>query len=945
MSFRDHGKSGSGMLFRTVLAVALAVGLLAMMLLGQAAAASGPGIVSLYSPSHPDQDTWYPDNQPQFAFSAALGASISGSYDSPGQARAVAFSPLNANRAYVADGGSGLQVIDVSNPASPLLLGSLDTTGTAMGMAAIGQYALVADDSDLQSVDMSNPAEPVLRNTYSEGSFKAIAVQDQYAYIAAGPSVGLKILDISDPANPKKKDGYISADSTGGQGIAVAGQYAYLADGAAGLKIIDVSDPGKKPLPIVGTCNTPGSARDVAVDGKRVYVADGTAGLQVIDISDYAHPQLVGAFDTSYSRGVETSDGYAYVVDDNNGLYVIDVSDPANLVQAAHVDTPGTPYGLTLAGGRTYVADYNSGVQIISVQGAEYSYVLDQVADSTPDETSEGAARSMQLDAPDGISYFHVRARDTSGVWGPAAHRKVQIGDPVSPVIGDILPSGTINTDSAVVTAYYSDPPPSSGIDLSSASLEVSGGTVDECDVTPEKISCMVSGLGLGDHDIDVSVADNSGNTANGSGSFIVIDDTPPEVSGIVPAGTIFKGSAAVTAYFDDPAPSSGIDTDSASMSVYGGTVSDCEKTEDYINCQVTGLDAGDHDIDVTVSDNAGNSGSGSGSFTVASKLSYFLTFYDYGQANTGLIQMGHDEASGVCKSGGVWFSGAGNWEMSRSKSSPAGPDGELFAMYNYGNSTTGIFRFEPNGSGHYDSQRVWLSGSWDWSRSKGAAATDQYGNSGYAVLYNYGNANTGLWLFDLDEDTGSFTPHLMWASGWGNFDWSRAQLVSGDFNGDGVIELGAFYDYGNSNTGFFVFEPGSGYAPQLKWFSGPGNFDLARGKITAGDFDGDGITEPAILYNYGNSNTGLWIFDRDESTGLFAPHLMWSSGWGNFDWLRAKVSSGDLNGDGETEVAALYDYGNNNTSLFLFGSQKQYKPESIWNSGAGNWNLALSVL
>ena len=33
--------------------------------------------------------------------------------------------------AYVADGDSGLQVIDVSNPASPQIIGSVDTPGYA----------------------------------------------------------------------------------------------------------------------------------------------------------------------------------------------------------------------------------------------------------------------------------------------------------------------------------------------------------------------------------------------------------------------------------------------------------------------------------------------------------------------------------------------------------------------------------------------------------------------------------------------------------------------------------------------------------------------------------------------------------------------------------------------------------------------------------------------
>ena len=47
--------------------------------------------------------------------------------------------------AYVADYGSGLRVIDVSNPAAPVEIGFYDTPGSASGVAVAGAYAYVAD--------------------------------------------------------------------------------------------------------------------------------------------------------------------------------------------------------------------------------------------------------------------------------------------------------------------------------------------------------------------------------------------------------------------------------------------------------------------------------------------------------------------------------------------------------------------------------------------------------------------------------------------------------------------------------------------------------------------------------------------------------------------------------------------------------------------------------
>ena len=55
----------------------------------------------------------------------------------------------------------------------------------------------------------------------------------------------------------------------------------------------------------VGGYDTSGYAYGVAVAGNYAYVADGTAGLQVIDVSNPANSSRVGGYDTSgYADGV-----------------------------------------------------------------------------------------------------------------------------------------------------------------------------------------------------------------------------------------------------------------------------------------------------------------------------------------------------------------------------------------------------------------------------------------------------------------------------------------------------------------------------------------------------------------------------------------------------------------------------------------------------------------
>ncbi|MDD1422766.1 cadherin domain-containing protein, partial [Dolichospermum sp. ST_sed1] len=121
------------------------------------------------------------------------------------------------------------------------LKGNYDTSGVALGVQVVGNYAYVADDeSGLQIIDISNPTTPILKGNY-DTSDRAFGVQvvGNYAYVADGDS-GLQIIDISNPTNPTLKGNY---DTSGNAfGVQVVGNYAYVADAHGGLKIINVSE-------------------------------------------------------------------------------------------------------------------------------------------------------------------------------------------------------------------------------------------------------------------------------------------------------------------------------------------------------------------------------------------------------------------------------------------------------------------------------------------------------------------------------------------------------------------------------------------------------------------------------------------------------------------------------------------------------------------------------
>ncbi|MFQ5342986.1 MAG: LamG-like jellyroll fold domain-containing protein, partial [Anaerolineae bacterium] len=205
------------------------------------------------------------------------------------------------------------------------------------------------------------PPPPILAAAGSydtPGYAQGVAVAGHYAYVADGYS-GLRVIDISNPAGPREVGFYDTPSSA--WGVAVAGHYAYVADGYSGLRVIDISNPAGPRE--VGFYDTPGYAHGVAVAGNYAYVADYYSGLRVIDISNPAGPSEAGSYDTpGYAQDVTVAGNHAYVADYQDGLWMIDISDPAHPTKADSYDTPGIARDVVVAGNYAYVADGGDGL-------------------------------------------------------------------------------------------------------------------------------------------------------------------------------------------------------------------------------------------------------------------------------------------------------------------------------------------------------------------------------------------------------------------------------------------------------------------------------------------------------------------------------------------------------------------------------------------------------
>ena len=99
----------------------------------------------------------------------------------------------------MADGDSGLQLVDVSDPFDPALLESVATVDTALDVVVTEGLAFVADgwgDGGVAVVDVRDPLAPVLIGSMaSPGAAEELVVEDGVAYLADNSS--LLLIDVS----------------------------------------------------------------------------------------------------------------------------------------------------------------------------------------------------------------------------------------------------------------------------------------------------------------------------------------------------------------------------------------------------------------------------------------------------------------------------------------------------------------------------------------------------------------------------------------------------------------------------------------------------------------------------------------------------------------------------------------------------------------------------
>ena len=402
---------------------------------------------------------------------------------------------------YAACGSGGIQILDVSNPSSPVMIGSMNTLGFTEDLLVSGNILLTADGPNgIQIFDISDTSKPTPISQAYSGAYVYDLQLNGSALYAAGGGSGLLVVDIKDIKKPVEK-GILNLNGFTYQ-IAISGTRLFTASAWGDMAVVDITDPlAPKVQEYV---EIPGWAMAVDIRGSQALVMSGIDGVRKFDINAQT-PKLVG---TAYTKdigfaqfGVLQADN-AFVIDAEKGLLDLSFSSIGAPVLKDQYFPILDARRVTMSGTTAYVAAGLGGMRAIDLSDPTHpkqtawfdtkrGYANKVIA------SDKYAYLSTHLDAAEGLSIFDISTSTqplkisgliaeefvyngvafrsiaksgntilVAGEWNDVA---IDVSDPKKPVLASVVPNENVNaaamgdilvevSNNQVRTLSFSDP-------------------------------------------------------------------------------------------------------------------------------------------------------------------------------------------------------------------------------------------------------------------------------------------------------------------------------------------------------------------------------------------------------------------------------------------------------------------------------------------------------
>ena len=233
-----------------------------------------------------------------------------------------------------------IQVWDVSIPENPLLVGSADMNRQKISsndMDISGDNVCITNESEIiKLVDISDPANPEIISTFeTAGIVYHLDLEDDFVYVGISSSGGggLYIYNISDPTFPSLT-GSVQF-STMLCDVCISGNLAYVTAFDLGMKIIDISD--KANPYIIGSCASDFHSYNIEIADDYAIMSGGRR-MDVINIQDPENPYIIASKDSKFINGcingIEIHGNYAFLIvhsctrQSTEGFFILDMTYP-----------------------------------------------------------------------------------------------------------------------------------------------------------------------------------------------------------------------------------------------------------------------------------------------------------------------------------------------------------------------------------------------------------------------------------------------------------------------------------------------------------------------------------------------------------------------------------------------------------------------------------------
>lgn len=244
----------------------------------------------------------------------------------------------------------------------------------------------------------------------------------------------------------------------------------------------------------------------------------------------------------------------------------------------------------------------------------------------------------------------------------------------------------------------------------------------------------------------------------------------------------------------------------------------------------------------------------------------------------------------------------------------------------NDGQASVAVF---PSDSRQFLYHQQWSVRDGGWGDEVDWAAGDFNGDGRTDIAGAWNNGgNTAL---AARLSTGSGFRHENWSSS--NGGWIEStRWLPGDFNADGLDDLAGVWNDGGQVGIAVTLSDGAQFLYHQHWAIRDGGFG-DEVKWFTGDFNGDGRDDLGAAWN----NDGATTLTVRLSTGTAFSHVHWLINAGTW-WDGASFVPGDYNGDGLTDVAKIWnEMGSNTISVALSGGGG-FGAMQRWSERTGGW-------